>query len=63
MDATQRITGENSNKDVPSIVSLIMQEVAISQKDKMNAFIRSNNITRADFINLIADEVRRIKGE
>ena len=63
MDATQRITGENSNKDVPSIVSLIMQEVVISQKDKMNAFIRSNKITRADFINLIADEVRRIKGE
>ena len=62
VDAAQRITAENSNKDVTSIVSLIMQELAINQKDKMNVFISRNNITRADFINLIADEVRKIKG-
>ena len=63
LNVIQRITRDNINKDVPSIVSLIVQELAVHQRDQMNTFIKDNNLNIAEFINLIANEVRRVKGE
>jgi len=61
LSVIQRITKDNINKDVHSIVSLIMQELAAHQKHQMNTFIRDNNLTIAEFINLIAEKIVTLK--
>ena len=62
LEVTQRITSDNQNKDISSVVSLIMQELAVNHREQMNKFIKERGIRRTDFINIIADEVRRIRG-
>lgn len=61
LSVVQRITRDNINKDVYSTVSLIMQQLAVHQRDQMNSFIKDNNLTIAEFISLIAEKIVALK--
>ncbi len=56
-----RITKGSFDKEVSSIVSLIIQELAANQKAEMNAYIKAFNLSIADFIDLVALKVKNSK--